>query len=342
MQNLKSCRDSFGETLVELGESNPDIVVLTADLADSTRVMEFGKKFPERFFNIGVAEQNLAGLAAGFAAESFIPIITSYAVFSPGRNWEQIRDSICYSNLHVIIIGAHAGLSASVYGATHTGLEDLALMRVLPNMTVISPADANQTSSAFRAAIEHSGPIYIRFSRQQTPIIYPPENKFEIGSADILKEGTDITLIAAGSMVSEALGVAETLQNTQKTQMISPSAGGSDNLTVRESESPSIPSFLNSPVSVEVINISTIKPLDIKTIINSAKKTGRVITVEDHQITGGLGSAVAEVLSEYYPVPIKRLGMLDSFGESGNPADLYQKFGLTKECIAKEVMEMLK
>lgn len=307
MQNLKSCRDSFGEALLELGESNPDIVVLTADLADSTRVMEFGNKFPDRFFNIGVAEQNLAGIAAGFAAESFIPVITSYAVFNPGRNWEQIRDTICYSNLHVIIIGAHAGLSAGIYGATHTGLEDMALTRVLPNMTVISPADANQTYAALIAAIEHFGPIYIRFSRQKTPIIYSDEIKFEIGSADILKEGTDITLIATGPMVALTLESIKLLSN----------------------------------INCEVINVSTIKPLDAKTIIKSAKKTGRIITIEDHQIAGGLGSAVAEILSEHHPVPIKRLGMPDSFSESGNPADLYQKFNLTKENLAKEALKML-
>lgn len=313
MQNFKSCRDSFGETLIELGESNPDIVVLTADLPDSTRVMEFGKKYPERFFNIGVAEQNLAGIAAGFASEGFIPIITSYAVFSPSRNWEQIRDTICYSDLHVIIIGAHAGLSAGIYGATHTGLEDIALTRVLPNVTVISPADAHQTSASLISAIEHPGPVYIRFSRAATPVVYPEEVKFEIDSADILKEGTDITLIATGSMVSEALRAAESLSL----------------------------SLSHAPVSCEVINISTIKPLDVQTIIKSAKKTGRVITIEDHQITGGMGGAVAEALSEYCPVTIKRLGMPDSFSESGKTEELYQKFGLTKERVAKVALEMI-
>lgn len=308
MKSLVSCRDGFGQALIEIGESNPDVVVLTADLADSTRVMEFGKKFPNRFFNIGVAEQNLAGIAAGFASESFIPIITSYTVFSPGRNWEQIRDTICYSNLHVIIIGAHAGLSAGIYGATHTGLEDIALTRVLPNMTVISAADANQTHAALFSAVECPGPTYIRFSRSETPVIYPHEIKFEIGSADILKEGSDITLITTGPMVALALESIKSLPN----------------------------------INCEIINVSTIKPLDAKTIIKSVKKTGRVIVIEDHQIAGGLGSAVAEILSEYCPVPIKRLGMRDSFSESGDPQELYQKFGLTKENLVKEVSKMLK
>lgn len=354
-QASKATRDGFGEALVELGKTDPRVVALTADLGDSLRVTDFAKQFPDRFIEIGVAEQNMAGIATGLAAEGFIPFITSFAVFNPGRNWEQIRASICYSNLNVKIIGGHSGLSNGPDGATHQGLEDIALTRVLPNMTVLVPADANQARVATLAAAEHRGPVYIRLTREKTPVIYHRDIPFQIGKAEILQEGSDVTIVVCGPLVYEALKTGEILQNTQNTRKARKSDifgeseyperfRSSDSLKVRPSGSLSFPSFPESaaPISAEVINMSTIKPLDIKTLVNSAKKTGRVVTVEEHQINGGLGGAVAEVLSEFFPVPMVRVGMQDTFGESGEPEELLSKYGMDVNAIAAAVRQVIR
>lgn len=300
---------------MELGAADDRVVVVSADLAESTRCLDFARKFPDRFFEVGVAEQNLAGLAAGLAAEGLIPFIASYAVFSPGRNWEQIRVSICYSGLSVKIVGSHSGLAAGPDGATHQSLEDIALTRVLPGMAVVVPADAIQARAATFAAAAWPGPVYLRLTRPEMPIIYSADHPFTIGKADVLREGSDVTIVACGLMVAKAMETAEILQH-----------GNKDN---------------HSPLlSVEVINMSTIKPLDVETLLRSVRKTRRVVTVEDHQIIGGLGGAVAEVLGEECPAPHKRVGVRDTFGESGEMEELYQKYHLAVEDIIKAVSEV--
>jgi transketolase len=306
-QEMKSCRDGFGEALLELGKKDKNVVVVSADLAESTRCLDFSKKYPSRFFEVGVAEQNMAGVGAGLALEGLTPFICSFAVFSPGRNWEQIRVSICYNKANVKIVSSHAGLNVGEDGATHQALEDIALMRVLPNMTVIAPCDFEETKKAVLAAAKMKGPVYIRYGREKTPVI-PGKSKFQIGNADILRQGKDVTIIACGTMVVEALTAAEELAKQK--------------------------------ISVEVINCHTIKPIDKATIIKSAKKTGKVITVEEHQVNGGLGSAVAEVLSQNYPVSMRIIGMPDKFGESGTAKQLWDKYGLNSKSIIKAVSNL--
>jgi len=306
---LKVCRDGFGEALLELGRKNKDVVVVSADLAESTRCLDFSKKFPERFIEVGVAEQNMAGVAAGLALEGKIPFICSFGVFSPARNWDQIRISICYNKVNVKIIGAHAGLNVGEDGATHQALEDIAITRVLPNMTVIAPCDYEESKKAVWAAAKFEGPIYIRFGREKSPVMTLPKTKFQIGKAEVFKEGDDITIIACGPMVYEALLAAKELKKEK--------------------------------IQAEVINCHTIKPIDTKTIIHSAKKTNRVVTIEEHQVNGGLGSAVAEVLSQNYPVPMKIIGMPDKFGESGTGKQLLDKYGLNSKHIVNEVKSLI-
>ncbi|HDQ22602.1 MAG TPA: transketolase family protein [Candidatus Uhrbacteria bacterium] len=296
----KSCRDGFGEAILELGKKNKKAVVVSADLAESTRCLEFSKKYPNRFFEVGVAEQNMAGVAAGLALEGFIPFICSFAVFSPGRNWEQIRVSVCYNNANVKLVSSHAGLNVGEDGATHQALEDIAIMRVLPNMIVIAPCDYLETKKAVMSAAKIKGPVYIRYGREKAPVI-STKSKFQIGKANIMRQGKDITIIACGSMVYEALLAAEELAKQK--------------------------------IQAEVINCHTIKPIDKAIIIKSAKKTKRVITIEEHQVNGGLGSAVAEVLSQNYPAPMKIMGMPDKFGESGTAKQLLDKYNLNSEGI---------
>lgn len=291
-------RDGFGRGLLEAARQDNNIVALCADLADSTRISYFKNEFPERFFEMGVAEQNMASIASGLAAVGKVPFISSYAVFSPGRNWDQIRVTICYNNVNVKIAGAHAGISVGPDGATHQALEDIALMRVLPNMTVLVPADYEETRQATIAAAQHKGPVYIRFARHATPIFI--KNRFKIGQAKLIHQGKRATIIAAGPVLFEALKAGK-------------------------------------KAGCDVINCSTIKPLDKKTILQSVKKTKKVITVEEHQVAGGLGGAIAELLAEKYPVKIKRIGINDHFGESGRPEELLKKFGLTKEDIIKVI-----
>lgn len=305
----KSTRDAFGEALVNLAGKNKNLVVVSADLAESTRVSDFAKKYPERFVEVGVAEQNMLGVAAGLALTGKVPIAASFAAFSPGRNWDQLRVSVCYSKANVKIIGSHTGLGAGEDGASHQALEDMAITRCLPNLVVIAPADYHETKKALAAAIAYKGPIYLRLSRQNTTVFTNEKSPFKIGQAQILKKGQDITLIACGSMVSEALAAAKKL--------------ASEN------------------ISAEVINCHTIKPLDQKTILASVKKTKKVVSIEDHQIHGGMGSAVAEMLAENFPVPMKLLGVNDTFGESGAPAELYKKYGLSQENIISTIKKML-
>lgn len=297
-------RAGFGDGLLELGEKNDQVVALCADLTESTRIQPFAEKYPNRFFQIGVAEQNLVTVASGLAAVGKIPFASSYAAFMPGRCWEQIRTTICYNDRHVKLVGSHAGLLTGPDGATHQMLEDIALMRALPNMTVIVPCDSHQARKATLAAAEIDSPVYIRLARDKTAEITTAKTPFELGKAQVLRTGKQVTIIACGPVVYEALSAGEKLD-------------------------------------AEVINVHTIKPLDKETIIKSAKKTGRVVTVEEHQINGGLGGAVAEVLGENHPVPMKRIGMLDKFGESGGPMELIKHFGLDSEGILTKVKEFM-
>lgn len=301
MANIAT-RDAYGEALAELGAINNQVVVLDADLSKSTKTNNFKKVYPERFFNLGIAEQNLLGTAAGFAAAGKIPFASSFAVFAVGRAYDQIRNSIAYPNLNVKIAATHAGLTVGEDGGSHQMLEDIALMRAVPNMTVIVPADGVETKQVVMAAAEHQGPVYIRLGRPKVPVLLGDDYKFEIGKGVVLKEGTDVTLIGTGIMVSKAMEAAELL-----------AADG---------------------ISAAVVNISTIKPLDNALITEMAQKTGAVVTAEEHNIYGGLGSAVAEVLVETCPVPMARVGVEDKFGESGLPDELLEKYGLTAANIA--------
>ena len=302
-------RDAYGEALAELGAVNENIVVLEADLSKSTKTSDFKKVYPERHFNMGIAEQNMLGVAAGFAAAGKIPFASSFAVFATGRAYDQIRNSIAYPNLNVKIAATHAGLTVGEDGGSHQMLEDIALMRALPNMTVIVPADGIETKQAVKAAAEYEGPVYIRMGRPKVPVLFDENYTFEIGKGVVLKEGTDVTLVGTGIMVSKAVEAAELL-----------AAEG---------------------ISAAVVNISTIKPLDAELIIAQAQKTGAIVTCEEHNIYGGLGSAVAEVLVENCPVPMTRVGVADQFGESGLPDELLEKHGLTAANIAAQAKAVI-
>lgn len=302
-------RKGFGEGLKKAGEINENVVAASADLAESTQVHIFKEAFPDRFFEIGIAEQNLVTVGAGLAAVGKIPFVSSYASFSPGRNWEQIRTTICLNNQPVKIVGAHAGLYTGEDGATHQMLEDIALMRVLPNMVVIVPGDALEAEKATLAMAEDKRPNYIRLSRVASPVYTTENTPFEIGRAYVLEPGRDITIISTGTMTYPALEAAQKLYK--------------------------------DGIDAEVVHVPTIKPLDVETIVASAAKTGAVITVEEAQIVGGLGGAVAEVLAENAPTPMRRIGIKDRFGESGHPAELLEHFGLTSKNICVNVHELL-
>ena len=301
-------RNGYGDALTELGQDER-IVVLTADLAESTRVLGFRDRYPERFIECGVAEQNMVGVAAGLALTGKIPFVSSYAVFMPGRTWDQVRVSVCYTNANVKLAGAHAGLSVGPDGATHQALEDLAIMRVLPNMVVLVPCDYHETKQATIAIAGYTGPVYVRFTREATPLILEEDVPFVIGKHHILREGTDVTLVACGPLVYEALVAAETLAKRN--------------------------------ISAEVINASTLKPFDTKTLLKSVKKTGCAVTVEEHQIHGGLFGAVSEILAQELPVPVEPIAMPDSFGESGEPQELLHAFGLTSAEIVKATKRVI-
>lgn len=305
-------RNGFGEGLVEAGEKDTQVVGLCADLTESTRMESFAKKFPERFIQIGVAEQNLASVASGMAALGKIPFISSYAMFSPGRNWEQIRTTICYNNVPVKVVGSHAGVSVGPDGGTHQAIEDIALMRVLPRMVVISPCDAIEAKKATLAMAETKNPTYLRLAREKSPIITTSETPFEIGKAQIFfeSEGKDIVgIIATGALLHRALKVANKLNATGQ--------------------------------SVIVLNVHTIKPLDEEAIISLAEKTGALVTVEEHQIKGGLGGAVAELLAQKLPTPIEFVGVDDVFGQSGTPDELISHYGMDEEGIKKAVHKVV-
>ncbi|MBI4920048.1 transketolase family protein [Candidatus Azambacteria bacterium] len=304
-------RDGYGKGLVDLGEKDERVVVLCADLAESTRSHWFKEKFPDRYIEIGVAEQNLAAIASGLANYGKIPFISSYAVFSPGRNNEQIRTTISLSILPVKIAGAHAGVSVGPDGATHQALEDIALMRVQPNMTVVVPCDAIETRKATIAISDCcAGPAYLRFGREKSPIFTTEKTPFQIGKAIVLREGNDATIVGCGMLLYNALVAAEELSK--------------------------------EGIEVAVINSHTVKPLDVETILNSVKKTKAVVSVEEHQIAGGLGSAVAEALSQNFPAPQEFIGIRDRFGKSGETDELIEAFGMGSKSIKEAVKKVIK
>lgn len=296
-------RNYYGKALAELAAENPRVVVLDADLAGSTKTSDFKKVCPERFVEVGIAEQNMIGIAAGLAASGKIAFASTFGVFATGRCWEQIRLAVAYPRLNVKIVATHCGISVGEDGASHQALEDMAVMRALPNMTVISPADAYEAYAVTKAIADYDGPVYMRMGRAEFPTITSPDAEFTIGKATVMREGGDVTLVGCGQMVSFCLDAAEELSK--------------------------------EGVEAEVINMSTIKPLDTETLIASVSKTGCCVTAEEHSIIGGLGSAVAEALSESVMAPLERVGTRDTFGESGKPDELMQKYGLTAAHIAE-------
>lgn len=304
-------RDSYGSALVELGKEHDNIVVLDADLANATKTVMFRKAFPERHIDCGIAEGNMMGVAAGLAAAGMVPFASSFAMFAAGRAFEQIRNSIGYPKLNVKIGATHAGISVGEDGASHQCNEDIALMRSIPGMVIINPADDTEARAAVRAAYEYAGPVYLRFGRLAVPVFNDPDNyTFEIGKGKILREGSDVTIIATGLEVYQSLQAAEML-----------AADGIDAM---------------------VVNIHTIKPIDRELVVAAAKKTGKVVTVEEHSVIGGLGSAVCEVLAEEYPVKVKRIGVQDVFGESGPAVELLKKYRLDGQGIYEQVKEYVK
>ena len=300
---MKPTRDGFGEGLVELGQTRDDVVVLSADLTESTRAAWFKEKFPERFFSMGVSEQDMMGTAAGLALSGKIAFACTFGAFAAGRAWDQVRVSLAYMRTNVKIVGTHGGISVGEDGPTHQANEEIALMRILPNMTVIVPCDALETKKATIASAIYKGPVYLRLGRSGVPLITKEEDVFQIGKANVLKDGEDVTIIACGVEVYEALCAAEALKKEN--------------------------------ISARVINLHTIKPIDKDVIIKAAKETGAVVTAEEHAIAGGMGSAVSEVLAQAWPVPMEFIGVKDRFGESGDPKELFKLFGLTSDDIVK-------
>ena len=309
-RECKSVRNAYGKTLVELGKVNKDIVVLDADLSCSTQTQLFAKEFPERFFNVGIAEQDLITTAAGLATVGKIPFVSTFAMFATGRAWEQIRNTVSYSELNVKIAATHGGITVGEDGASHQALEDIALMRSIPNMMIIVPADEKETKEAIEYAASHEGPVYIRIARTNLPDVFSEEYKLNPYKATILKEGKDVTLITNGETLVETLDCAKMLSDIG--------------------------------IDVEVINVPVVKPLDIETIVTSARKTNRVITIENHSIIGGLGSAVCEGLSEEYPTKVTRIGTNDEFGQSGTAKELMAYYGLNSEQLTKKITGLLK
>ena len=307
VKNKTATRQSYGEVLAELGEINKDVVVLDADLAGATKTNIFAKKFPDRFFDMGISEQDMISTAAGISTTNKIPYASTFAVFACGRAYDQIRNSVCYPNLNVKICATHCGITVGEDGATHQMLEDINMMRALPNMTVISTSDDIQTKWAVKEISKIKGPVYLRLSRLATPVIYNDNTNFEIGKGIQFGEGTDATVISTGITVAEALKAQETLKLQGK--------------------------------NIRVVDMHTIKPIDKDIIIKCAKETKKIITIEDHSIIGGLGTAVCEVLSENYPVKVERMGIKDTFGKSGKAEELMKFFGITSEDIIKKVLE---
>ncbi len=303
-------RDAYGDALVGLGKKRNDVVVLDADLSGSTKTSKFAKAFPDRFFNIGIAEQDMVGTAAGLAIAGKLPFVSTFAVFATGRAWEQVRQSICYPNLSVKIVASHSGITVGEDGGSHQSVEDIAVMRVIPHMTVIVPADGPETLQAIEAAAEHKGPCYVRVGRNKVPTLYGQDYQFKIGKAHVFNEGRDAAIIATGIMVAESLKARDML----------------------ESEG----------IDAGVINMSTIKPIDADVVISAARRCGAIVTAEEHSIIGGLGGAVAEVLAESSPVPLMRVGIRDAFGTSGDYEGLLKHYGISADNIAASVREVMK
>lgn len=315
LQNLKNLpkeaiRKGFGRGLLAAGKLDPKVVALCADLTESTQISLFKNEFPERFIELGVAEQNLVTVGSGMASQNLIPFVSSYAAFCPGRCWEQIRTTVCLNNQSVKIVGSHAGLGVGPDGATHQMLEDIALMRTLPNMQVFAPADSIEAEKITKAIAKTNHPSYLRLARQDSPVFTDPKVKFEIGKGYRLKDGHQITILSTGTTTFTALEAGFKLKQ--------------------------------EGIDAEVLHFPTIKPLDKDLIISSAKKTRRFITIEDHQISGGFGSAVCEVLAENYPIPVIRIGVEDKFGQSGTPEELFRHYGLTSTNIIKKALSLIK
>lgn len=302
-------RDGYGKALLELCKNNQPVVVLDADVAKSTRTVWIRDQYPDHFMDMGICEQDMVGTAAGIALAGMMPFVSTYCVFLAGRAWDQIRTTVCYNNLNVKFGGAHAGISVGPDGATHQSLEDVALMRVLPNMTVIVPCDAEETRKATLAMARMDGPCFVRFGREAVPVVTDSETPFEIGKARLCRSGKDVTVFANGAMVYEALRAAEELAAEQ--------------------------------IDVRVYDLHTIKPLDEEAILRAASETGCIVTAEEHQKNGGMGSAVAECLAEHHPVPLEMVAVNDSFGESGQPEELMKKYGLSKEAITEKIRKVL-
>ncbi|MBS4760442.1 MAG: transketolase family protein [Clostridium sp.] len=305
----KSIRAMYGQTLVELGQKNKNIVVLDADLSASTQTAKFGKEFPERFFDMGIAEQDAITTAAGLSTVGKIPFVSTFAMFATGRAWEQIRNSVCYPKFNVKIVATHGGVTVGEDGASHQALEDVGLMRLIPNMMVIVPADCNETREVIRFAAQYKGPVYVRLARTNVVDVFDENYKFDPYKAIVVREGSDVTLLTNGETLAETLDCASILEENS--------------------------------IKAEVIHMPVVKPIDEKTIIASAKKTNKVVTIENHSIIGGIGSAVCELLSEKYPVRVLRLGTNDVFGQSGEQRALMEYYGLTSEKLAEKIKGIL-
>ncbi len=306
----ESTRDAYGRALVELGARRSDVVVLDADLSGSTRTGWFGEKFPERFFNMGIAEQNMMNVAAGLAMSGKTPFASTFAIFASGRAWEQVRNTVAYPSLPVRICATHAGITVGADGASHQALEDIALMRVIPNMTVIAPKDGPEVERVIPAIVDHDGPVYVRLGRAKVPVLSSEDESFTVGRAQVLRDGGDVAIVACGIMLEPALAAAETL--------------GEQGIQAR------------------VINLSTIKPLDEAALAAAAEDCGAVVTAEEHSVIGGMGSAVTEFLSAECPVPVHRIGIMDRFGQSGEPDELLEEYGLDAGTIERAALRVLK
>ena len=309
MSSRVPMRDGYGKALMELCEKRKDVMVLDADVAKSTRTVWIRDKYPEHFLDMGISEQDMVGTAAGLALSGMVPFASTYCVFLAGRAWDQIRTTVCYNNLNVKLGGAHAGISVGPDGATHQALEDVALMRVLPNMTVIVPCDAEETRKATLAMAERQGPCFVRFGREAVPVVTDESTPFEIGKARLCREGSDVTVFANGAMVFEAQNAADALAK--------------------------------EGISVRVFDLHTVKPLDEEAVLKAAEETGCIVTAEEHQVNGGMGSTVAEFLAKHCPVPMEFVGMQDSFGESGDPQELMDKYGLNQKTIEEKIRKVL-
>ncbi len=309
MSKMIATRDAYGETLAELGAENKNVVALDADLSGSTKTGVFAKKFPERFFNMGIAEANMVGTAAGLAAVGKIPFLSTFAIFAAGRAWEQIRQSTAYPKANVKIVATHGGVTVGEDGGSHQSVEDIAIMRAIPNMTVIVPADGVETRGAIRAAAAMKGPVYVRLGRNKVPTIFPDDHRFEIGKGVEMVAGSDMTFVTTGLMTAQAMAAAESLKK--------------------------------DGISARVVHIGTIKPLDREIVLKAARETGAIVTAEEHSVIGGLGGAVSELLGENCPTPVKRIGINDRFGTSGKAEELLKYFGLTPEALVDAAKEIL-